>query len=161
MGAFGLNLLLAAVWAALSGRAGGADLAMGFAVGFVAIAAAGARAYPRRAYRALRFAALYLGDLARSAVRVAHDVVTPRALLHPGIIAIPLDARTDAEIAVTAHLITLTPGTLSLDVSSCRRWLYVHGLFADRADVDRVRRGLIDDTQAQVLRLLRSPEDSQ
>ena len=48
--------------------------------------------------------------------------------LRPAIIAFPLTARSDAEITLLTNLITLTPGTLSLDVSADRARLYVHAL---------------------------------
>jgi multicomponent Na+:H+ antiporter subunit E len=62
-------------------------------------------------------------------VRVAYDVITPSYYMRPAVVAIPLDARTDAEITLLANLISLTPGTLSLDLSADRRTLYVHGMF--------------------------------
>jgi multicomponent Na+:H+ antiporter subunit E len=46
----------------------------------------------------------------------------------PAIVAIPLDIDSDGEITLLANMITLTPGTLSLDVSDDRRFLYVHGM---------------------------------
>ena len=67
----------------------------------------------------------------------------------------PLDAKTDGEIAMVANLITLTPGSLSVDVSevsSGRRILYVHTMFAD--DPDRLRRSLKDGFERRVLELL-------
>lgn len=72
-----------------------------------------------------------------SSLRVAWDVVTPRARRRPGIVMVPLDLKTDQQITFLALLVTLTPGTLSLDVSTDRRSLYVHSMFA--SDPDRVR----------------------
>ena len=43
----------------------------------------------------------------------------------------PLDAKGDTEILLVASLISLTPGTLSLDVSPDRKTLYVHGMFVE------------------------------
>ena len=63
-------------------------------------------------------------------LRVAICVVSPLNRMRPGIVAIRLDARTDTEITILANMITLTPGTLSVDVSDDRRVLYVHTLFA-------------------------------
>jgi multicomponent Na+:H+ antiporter subunit E len=54
--------------------------------------------------------------------------------LRPGIIAFPLTVTRDAEITVLANLITLTPGTLSVDVSEDRRILYVHAIDASNKD---------------------------
>lgn len=68
-----------------------------------------------------------------SALRVAWLVVQPKLRLRPAIIAYPLTVTTDAQITLLANMITLTPGTLSVDVSADRRILYIHAIdVADR-----------------------------
>jgi multicomponent Na+:H+ antiporter subunit E len=69
------------------------------------------------------------------------------------VIAIPLDARTDTEILLLTTLITLTPGSFSLDVSSDRRELYLHVMYLD--DPDQVRRQIKDGFERRVLEVLR------
>jgi multicomponent Na+:H+ antiporter subunit E len=88
-----------------------------------------------------------------SNLRVLWDVVTPSHISRPGIIRLPLDARTDLEIMAVANLISLTPGTLSIDLSDDRHYLYVHVMFLD--DVDVVRRELKDGLERRVLEVLR------
>lgn len=73
----------------------------------------------------------------------------------PGVIAIPLDARTDVEITMLANLITLTPGSVSLDLSEDKRTLYVHAMYIDDADVDAYRRSVKEGLERRVLELLR------
>jgi multicomponent Na+:H+ antiporter subunit E len=73
----------------------------------------------------------------------------------PGVVAIPLDARTDAEIALLANLITLTPGSVTLDLSEDRRVLYVHAMYIDGGDVEAYRRSVKDGLERRVLELLR------
>ncbi len=60
--------------------------------------------------------------------------------MKPGVIAMPLEARTELEITMVANLISLTPGTLSLDVSDDRKVLYIHAMFLD--DEEELRRNL-------------------
>jgi multicomponent Na+:H+ antiporter subunit E len=67
-------------------------------------------------------------------LKVAFDIITPKDYMSPGIIAFPLDAKSDLEITLFANLLTLTPGTLSLDVSSDKKILYVHALYVKDAD---------------------------
>ncbi len=73
----------------------------------------------------------------------------------PGVVAIPLDARTDAEITLLANLITLTPGSVSLDLSEDRRVLYVHAMYIVGGDVDAYRRSVKEGLERRVLELLR------
>lgn len=54
--------------------------------------------------------------------------------MKPGVIAMPLSARTEIEITMVANLISLTPGTLSLDVSDDRKVLYIHAMFLDNEE---------------------------
>jgi multicomponent Na+:H+ antiporter subunit E len=51
--------------------------------------------------------------------------------MNPAIIAVPLDVKTDMEITLLANVITLTPGTLSLDVSNDKKVLYVHAAYVE------------------------------
>ncbi len=73
----------------------------------------------------------------------------------PGVVAIPLDARTDAEITMLANLITLTPGSVSLDLSDDRSVLYVHAMYIDGGDVEAYRRSVKAGLERRVLELLR------
>lgn len=95
----------------------------------------------------------FLWEIIKSNLRVAYDVLTPGFRMRPGVIGIPLEARTDLEITLLANLITLTPGTLSLDVSSDRRTLYIHAMYAD--DPEKVRKEIKAGFERRVLALLR------
>jgi multicomponent Na+:H+ antiporter subunit E len=113
----------------------------------------GPTGYFEKLPRTAMFAVYLVWQLMKSNLRVAWDVLTPRAYRKPGIVGIPLEARTDAEITLLANLITLTPGTLSLDVSDDRGTLYVHAMFVD--DPEALRREIKDGFERRVLELLR------
>jgi multicomponent Na+:H+ antiporter subunit E len=125
---------LALVWAAITGNFTAPNLALGAGVGAVtALVLRNWLARPlalRRLRRITSLAVLFLWELIVSAVRVASIVVRPnlKASLRPAIIAFPLTVKSDAEITLLANLITLTPGTLSVDVADDRSVLYVHVL---------------------------------
>jgi multicomponent Na+:H+ antiporter subunit E len=93
--------------------------------------------------QAISLLLFFLWEFLLSNLRVAWDVITPKSYARPGIIAVPLEAETDVQIAVLAILITLTPGSLSLDVSDDRRTLYVHVMFVDDPELvrDRIKSG--------------------
>ncbi len=80
--------------------------------------------------RAIWFLIYFFRELVVANLRVARDVVRPLRYLRPGIVAIPLDLDTDAQITLLSTLVTLTPGTLTLDVSSDRKVIYVHAMSA-------------------------------
>lgn len=154
---FMLNLCLAVGWGILWSDFSLVNLAAGFVAGYLSLLATrplyGGGRYFGAVWRALALAGYFLLDLARSSVKVAWDVLTPRHLSRPGIVGVPLDARSDGEILMTANLISLTPGTLSLDVSADRRTLWVHAMFID--DPDALRRDLKDGMERRVLEAMR------
>ena len=154
---FIFNILLAFVWALANGQISLQSLALGFALGYGVLWFAqplmGASRYFQRLPAAVRFAGFFLWQLFLSNIRVAFDVITPRLYMRPGIVAVPLAARTDQEITLLANLITLTPGTLSLDVSEDRRTLYVHVMFVDTPD--NVRDNIKNGFERRLLELIR------
>ena len=101
----------------------------------------------------ISFAFFFAGDLIASALRVAYDVLTPTHHMRPAILRVPLDARTDAEITLLSALISLTPGSVVVDVSEDRRALFVHFLYVDDPDetIARTKR----EMERRVLELLR------
>ncbi|WP_420564777.1 Na+/H+ antiporter subunit E [Thalassobaculum sp.] len=132
-----LALVLAFAWAALMGQVDLATLALGFGLGLLSLwivaplfGPAGRRDL-RRLPAAVRLVVLFLYELVVSGFRVAWDVVTPGTKATPGIVEVPLDVRSGHEITLLANLISLTPGTLSLDVSEDRSILYVHSMYTD------------------------------
>jgi len=155
------NMLLALAWAALGGSFSLLSLGLGFALGYCLLALMGlggvgpARTYALRFIRAVSFLGFFLWELILSNIRVAYDVLTPRHHMRPGVIAIPLDARTDTEITLLASFITLTPGTLSLDVSTDRSTLYIHAMYIDRGGADAMRRSIKKGLERRLLEVLR------
>jgi multicomponent Na+:H+ antiporter subunit E len=150
-----LNVLLALAWTALTGRPTPEDLLGGYILGYILLwlsrRALGSTAYVAKVPQVLSFVAYFVVQLFSANIRVAYEVLTPRQRMRPAIVAVPLDIRRDAEIALLANLITLTPGTLSLDVSSDRRVLYVHSMYVD--DIESFRREIKDGFERRVKEL--------
>lgn len=157
MNTFLVNIVLSLLWAAASGDISLANLIVGFLVGYMVLWFARPLAGPSRYFdkgpQAVRFLLYYLGQLVLSNFRVAYDVVTPKRHMRPGVIAIPLDAKTDLEITLFANFVTMTPGTLALDVSEDRKVLYIHAMFID--DPDALRKEIKDGFERPLLELLR------
>ena len=141
-----LNILLALTWAAITGQMTLSNLTAGFVIGYVILwivsRAAGRSHYFAKAGQIARFALQFLWELLVATLRVALDIVTPKHLMKPAILAIPVGLGSAAETTMLANVITLTPGTLSLDVSPDGKTLYVHAMYAD--DVEATRRSIED-----------------
>jgi len=139
-----INVLLAFIWAFLKGSFTLNALFEGFVIGYLVLWLASplfrSIGYFKKFRHLLSFALFFLHELTVASLRVANSVITPDFNMQPGIVAIPLDVKTDAEITLLANLITLTPGTLTLDVSDDRQVMYVHAL--NVGDVDEFRRSI-------------------
>lgn len=125
-----INVMLALVWTFLTGSFTPNTLIEGFIVGYLVLWLAsplyGTSTYFKKFRQTISFLLFVLWELVVATLRVAYVVIKPNLDIQPGIVAIPLDVKTDAEIILLANLITLTPGSLSLDISDDRRVIYVH-----------------------------------
>jgi multicomponent Na+:H+ antiporter subunit E len=153
-----INLILTLVWSGLLGGITLANLVSGFVVSYfllwlVTRGQRGHDGYFGKLPRVLGFIGYYLWELVKSNAIIAYDVLTPTHHMRPGVVAVPLEAMTDLEITVLANLITMTPGTLSLDVSPDRGTLFVHAMYID--DPDTLRREIKENFESRVLALLR------
>lgn len=93
---------------------------------------------PRSWATVLRLTAIVLWDVVVSAWQVARAVLGPQARLKPGFVWVPLDLTSPHGIAVLGAIITMTPGTLTADLSLDRKYLLVHGLdVGDEAELIR------------------------
>ncbi|MEM7696161.1 MAG: Na+/H+ antiporter subunit E [Pseudomonadota bacterium] len=130
-----VNVMLAIAWCAVTGTFTTLNLAFGFVLSGVSLALirdqVGTVTHFRRFLGAVGLALTFLIELVKSSVNVAVIVLSPGRKLRPAIVAYPLDVTTNAEITLLANLITLTPGTLSMDVSDDRKTLYVHAIDVD------------------------------
>jgi multicomponent Na+:H+ antiporter subunit E len=154
---FLLNLFLAIGFSAVVGQFNLSGFIAGFVVGYAALWLTKPlyreSRYFSRLPRALLLVGYFVKELFISNFRVLWDVITPRQASRPGIIAVPLDAASDLEIMLVANLISLTPGTLSIDVSDDRKLLYVHVMFLE--DVEKTRRSLKEGLEKRVLEVMR------
>lgn len=137
-----LTLWLMVVWMALWGTVSPATVAGGLAVG-VAVQLLPAGRRPKRGFAlrplaAFRFVGYFLVKLVEASVVVGIEVVTPHNRIRTGIVAVPLRGASDTLVTLVADAVTLTPGTLTLEVSRNPPTLYVHVLHL--GDIEAVRR---------------------
>ncbi len=154
---FSINILFALAWAAMTGSYSLPNLLFGFALGGFGLwlirEQVGTVGYLTRARRIASLALLFLYELFMSAVRVAWLVMQPRIQCAPAIIAFPLSVDRDLEITLLANLITLTPGTLSVDVSADRKFLYVHAI--NVSDIEELKRDIADGFERKIMEAFR------
>ena len=151
------NMLLALAWVALTGQFTPTNFIAGFVLAYLIMGMTRqimrSGNYFTKVRAVLGFVLFFTWALIVASVRVAYRALSPRLNVQPAVVAVPLDVKTDAEIMLLANLITLTPGTLSLDVSSDRQVIYVHTF--NVGDVDQFRREIKDGFERRLLKVLR------
>lgn len=140
-----VNLLLAALWVLLWGELDFYVVVVGLIGGYFVLwgfTRVVRRDLMRDAYGGwvldlVRFGGYFIGLLIKSNLMLARVVVTPGFSMSPRIVRFSVDGLNDAQIAALSSAITLTPGTLVVDISRDMKFLYVHAMFA--ADPGQVR----------------------
>ncbi len=156
-GRFLSNILLTFVWVALTGSFAFLNFLFGFVISFailwvITIGRSDAK-YFKILPKVVAFIFFFLYELIKANIQVAYDVITPKFYMTPGIVRVPLDAETDMEITLLANLISLTPGTLSLDVSDDKKVLYVHSMYI--SDKEKFINGIKSGFERRLLEILR------
>ncbi len=153
-----INLLLALLWASTIGPFTPSNVGVGMVVGFIVLRIASPRgsrdSYSRKLLAAARFVVYLVWELVRANLLVAWWTISPLRRLKPAVILVPIaEGMTDGEIATLANVITLTPGTLTLDVTPDRRALLVHCMHAP--DHDAARREIREGFERRLLEVTR------
>lgn len=151
------NVVLALLWMLITNLFSAANLVVGLVVGLVILATFGAplggAAYARRLWRIVGLVVFFLKEMVVANLKMAYFTVMPLNRIRPGIVAVPLEPMSDAAVTLLANLTTLTPGTLSVEVSADRRVLYVHSMEVD--DPEAVARDVKRGFEARVLEIVR------
>jgi multicomponent Na+:H+ antiporter subunit E len=102
-------------------------------------------------YYFIEFFLVYLWELTKSNVLVALEALSPNFKMRPGFIKVPLDVKSDDAMLLLANLITMTPGTVTIDISDDKKSLFAHALFVE--DPEEVRKGIKKVLEDRVQRL--------
>jgi multicomponent Na+:H+ antiporter subunit E len=128
------NVFLALVWCGLTESLHPWNVLAGLAIGAPVVSVytrvTGGRPYVRRLGELLSFAWYFLRILVKANAEIAREVITPGQSQRPRILRYPVNDLNDVQLLTLTNAITLTPGTLVVDVSPCRGWIYIHCMYA-------------------------------
>ncbi len=132
-----LSLSLTVLWLLLVNELSAGALVLGAVLGWL-IPFATSAFWPeairiRRPGVLLRFFGVFAYDIVRGSFQVAWLILKGPRRLRPAFVVVPLDLTSDLGISLLANTISLTPGTVSAEVSADRRTLIVHTLDTDDA----------------------------
>ncbi|QXC59172.1 Na+/H+ antiporter subunit E [Aquihabitans sp. G128] len=160
MTAVGLGGLLLAIWLLLWGSVTPANVLSGVVVialvlRFIPDARFRFRRPTVRVGPALRFAGLVLVDLFRANLVVTREILSRESSINTGVVAVPLPLCSDGLLTLVANVLSLTPGTMPIEVTREPPVIYVHVLHL--RDVEAVRRD-VQRLSALAIRAFGSPE---
>lgn len=153
-----LCIILACSWIGLKGVVNLPTFIFGLLLGALIISIFGKRSQLRQLhiYRvgaAIKLIFIFLYELVVANVQVLFKVFAPKLNIKPGIIKIPLEVQGPFWITTLCNMITLTPGTLTIEVSNDNKFIYVHCLDID--DEEKIIAGIKNTFEKNLLEVSR------
>ncbi|MBP3951347.1 Na+/H+ antiporter subunit E [Bacillus suaedae] len=135
---FLINLIITFVWMFLYSSWDLSTFIVGFLVGMIILFIV-RRFFPgplyvTKIYAVIKLTLLFMKELILSNITVVKQVLQPKLQIKPGIFALETELESDWEIVLLSLLITLTPGTLVVDVSEDQKTLFIHAMNIDNID---------------------------
>ena len=160
-----LNIVLALVWCLLQNEISLRQLLIGSLVATTAmlffprsfhqerryVHKVKERRYVHKVSLSFQLAVFFFKELLIANVTVVRQVLAPELKIQSGIIAYPLELKDDFLITLLANMITLTPGTLSVEVAPDRLFLFIH--FLNVEDIEEERRVIRDGFERYLQRI--------
>lgn len=84
--------------------------------------------YLRRLFMAAKLILIFIYEIFQSSIIVLKQILSPKLNLTPGIITYKTELKTDGEVTTLALLLTLTPGSVVMEVSPEGNVLYIHAI---------------------------------
>jgi multicomponent Na+:H+ antiporter subunit E len=138
------NLLLAIFWMFLTGAFGMGSFLVGFVVGllilFMLRPVVQSEPYLRAVAGSVRLLGVYVYKLVAANLQLARDILRPTPQIKGGFFRFDARALQPPETALLANMVSLTPGTLTVDSDDQGHWLYIHTVYAQ--DPEKIRRGV-------------------
>lgn len=145
---FGKFILLFLVWIGLTNSLDRQELLVGAVIAFII-----ARFFtPNRAFniklliqKYIKFIPLFFKNLVQSNIEVAKIVLNPKLPINTGIVKLNTTLKSDYDKLLLANAITLTPGTITIELNNNN--LYVHVLDITSEDREVLQREIVDDLE--------------
>lgn len=127
-----INLLIAFIWMLLNESWNVVIFAVGYLIGFLIILSM-RRFFPtpfygRKLYATIKLLMLFIIELFKSSIVVLKEIVRPKLNIKPGIFRSETILETDFEITLLITLLTLTPGSVVMEVDPKAKVMFIHAM---------------------------------
>jgi len=99
----------------------------------------------------LYYVPLFIWECIKANIDVAYRVIHPDLPINPGIVKVKTTLKSDTALTFLANSITLTPGTMSVDIDPENGFLYIHWIDVKDQDIQKASQ-IIVKTFEDVLR---------
>ncbi len=83
----------------------------------------------KKIYFIIEFILYYILKLVQSNIFIAYDILTPKIHVKPAFMEVPLKLKTELGMLLFSNLLSMTPGTMSMDISRDKKKVLVHVLY--------------------------------
>ncbi len=127
-----VNLFIACLWMLLNDEWSYFNFTVGYMIGLLLIFLMRrffpTKFYLKRVFATLKFLIVVLKELISSSIFVIKFALNPRIIFVPGIFELRTVLKSDWEVTILSLLITLTPGSVVIDISPDKKLLYIHAM---------------------------------
>ncbi|WP_101844362.1 Na+/H+ antiporter subunit E [Halobacillus sp. Marseille-P3879] len=152
-----LNIIIAVMWMFLSEAYDFTTFFVGYILGilmlFVLQRFIPGTFYFKRVLSVVKLILLFVRELLLSNLEIVKLAYKPKLDIQPGIFALPIELKSNWEITLLANLISLTPGTLSIEVSEDYSKIYIHAM--DIPDVEQSINDIKDTFEKAIMEVTR------
>ncbi|MDA3942396.1 MAG: Na+/H+ antiporter subunit E [Bacteroidetes bacterium] len=96
----------------------------------------------------VQFVIFYIIELVVSSSILAYDIMRPRKSFQHGIVAVDIDMKSDTELLALINFVSMTPGSLVVDLSKDKKTLFIHTMYLD--DVEEFKKNFKHDFQRRI-----------
>lgn len=149
------NFLLAVIWVIATGVATAENFIFGFIIGLGILWITATKKSDRKYFvilpKLVYFFLFLVWKLILSNISTVKESLYSKSRLEPGIVKVPLTLKDEFHIVTLANLVSLTPGTMVMDISDDMKVMYVHVMHLE--DKDKFIRELKEDFENKLIEI--------
>ncbi|MGY4690392.1 Na+/H+ antiporter subunit E [Salibacterium sp. K-3] len=153
-----INLLMSLIWMFMNDAWTFASFISGYVIGLAVLFFLRGffpqKFYFSGLYAIVKLLLIFLKELILSALEVVGQILQPKLKIQPGIFAMDIDLHKNWEVTVLSCLITLTPGTLVVDISPDNRTLFIHAMHLP--DIEKAKKDIRDSFEKAIQEVSRT-----
>ncbi|WP_114784034.1 Na+/H+ antiporter subunit E [Botryobacter ruber] len=110
--------------------------------------------YFRKLPKAINLFFFFVKEVLLANLKIAYDIITPNYIMRPAFLALPLTLKDDVGITLLACMISLTPGSLSVDLREDKGVLYVHTLYVKNNELEQMKKFIKHGFERRIIELI-------